>query len=82
MYDKSTNNNIFIEGVKASIWHSQRNDWANNPPTDLTDIAFQAESLLTIQKILKCNPKTNTRVTSRQDCKTRKIRTAEMSRIA
>lgn len=50
LYDISTLNDVFIEIVDASIWHSLRNYWPTNSYADFTDFAFQAESLLSIQK--------------------------------
>lgn len=50
VYDEDTPNNVFIEEVNQSLRHSLQNYWATNPEADLTDIAFQAESVLAIQK--------------------------------
>lgn len=40
VYDESTLNDVFIEGVDASIQQSLRNFRVTNPHSDLTDIAF------------------------------------------
>lgn len=45
-YDKSTLNDVFIESLDASIRHSLCSLWPSNAQADLTDIAFEARSLL------------------------------------
>lgn len=56
VYVERTLNDAFIEGLDASISHSLRNYWPRNAQADLTDISFQAESLLPIQKASGKNP--------------------------
>lgn len=50
VYDESTLKGVFIELVDSSIRHSFRNNWTTHPEADLTEIAFQVESLLPIEK--------------------------------
>lgn len=59
VYDLSTLNDVFIEGVDVSIPHSLRNNWLKNPQADLADKEFQAESLLFIQSGSKNATPTN-----------------------
>lgn len=47
----STMNDLFIEEVDASITQNSRNYWGTNEQADLTDIAFQAKQILSIQRI-------------------------------
>lgn len=50
VYDGSTLNDIFIEGVDFSICHSHGKCWVSNPQAELSDIAFKTQPLLVIQK--------------------------------
>lgn len=50
VYDETSVYDKFIESVDASIRHSLRNYWATNAQADLTDIVFQAEPPLSIEK--------------------------------
>lgn len=50
VYDEATLKDVFIEGVDASVRRIHRHYWAQDSQADLTDIAFQAESLFYIQK--------------------------------
>lgn len=50
VYYESTLNDVFIEGFDAGTKHSLRNYRITNSQEGITDIAFQAESLLTIRK--------------------------------
>lgn len=49
-YDEDTLKDVFIEGADQSISHSLQTYWETSSQASLTDIAFQAESLLAIQK--------------------------------
>lgn len=51
VYSKGTLNNVLIERVDKSIYHSLRNYSATNPQGKPTDIAFQSKLLLAIQKV-------------------------------
>lgn len=53
-YDQGMLYDVLIEGVSASVRQSFRHCWAESPIADLTDITFQAESLLFIQKKGNC----------------------------
>lgn len=57
VYGEVTLNDIFFEGVAASIRHGLPNYWASNAQDELTDIAFQVESLF---PIWSCSGKTPT----------------------
>lgn len=59
VYDESTSNNVFIEGADPSIRLSLRNYWATHPQAYLADIAFQAKSVLVVQKGSGNPPLTN-----------------------
>lgn len=48
--DERILNGYFIEGVDAPIWRNLRNYMVANPKDDKTDIVFQPESLLFIQR--------------------------------
>lgn len=48
VYEEGILNNIFIKDADASIRNSLHQYWPQNPQADLSDIAFQAESLLSI----------------------------------
>lgn len=50
VFEESTLKDAFIERLELSIGHSSRQYWAQIPQADLTDIAFWAESLSSIQK--------------------------------
>lgn len=49
-YDDDTLNGVSIENVNLSIRRSFCNYWATPTKVDLTNIAFQAESLLAMHK--------------------------------
>lgn len=59
VYGEGTLNDVFIEDVDAFISHSLHNYRATNSHTIKTDIAFQAELLLSIQKTSEKNPRSN-----------------------
>lgn len=59
VYDDWKLKNVFIEGVDACIRHSLRHYLARNPQADLTDIDFQAYSLLSIQREANATPENN-----------------------
>lgn len=48
--NKLITNNIFIEGVDFSVWHSLKKNYATSPRADPTSIASKTQSLLAIQK--------------------------------
>lgn len=48
VYDKSTLNDVFVDGVNAFVHHSLRDYWALHPHPDLTNIALHADSFLAI----------------------------------
>lgn len=48
-HEEVTLNDIFIKVDDSSIWNSLRNYFVTNPQAHLTDIAFQAKSLMSIQ---------------------------------
>lgn len=74
VYDGRSLNDVFIEDVNASVCHSFRYFLTQNPRSDLSDVAFQAESLLYIQKAL-AKPRTTIKVTKlRSSCLTEKLR--------
>lgn len=50
VHDEELLTGVFIEEVDSSIHHGLRHYLAQNPQVDLTDIAFQAKSLYSIQK--------------------------------
>lgn len=50
VYYDSTPKNIFIKGVDPSICRSLKEHYATHPLSDVTDIAYKAQSLLPIQK--------------------------------
>lgn len=50
VYGDAVLNDIFIEGIDASIRQSLRKYWATHPHADLTDLAFVDQSLLAIQE--------------------------------
>lgn len=52
LYDKNTLNNVYIEGFDASTRHSWHKYWLTNPQLDIFNILFQAESLLSTQKVV------------------------------
>lgn len=59
MYDESTLNDELVEDVDASSRLRLRNYFAANSQVDLSDIAFQVESLLFTQKRSGHNPTSN-----------------------
>lgn len=63
VYNKNPLKDVFIEGVCASI-HSLQHNWSTNNQADLTDIAFRAESVLSIQRASKNAATNNLRSTS------------------
>lgn len=48
--DESTLNNISMEYVEPSIFHSLQEDWASNPQSDHTYIVFKVQPLLATKK--------------------------------
>lgn len=58
-YYRSTLSDVFIKGVDGSIRHSLRNCLATNSEADLTCIALQIESLLSIQEESRKTPISN-----------------------
>lgn len=49
-YRESTLNDIFIADVNYFICQSPRNYWASNLQANLTNVGFNAQSILAIQK--------------------------------
>lgn len=50
VYDESTFDDIFIEGVSLSICHGIWECWTTYPQVDLIGIVFKAQQLLAIRK--------------------------------
>lgn len=71
VYDECTLNDVFIEGGDQSIRHSLQNYWVTDPQADLTDIASQAETLLSIQKGSGQQPTVNQRSKFWTSCTTK-----------
>lgn len=68
VYDESTLNNIFIEGVDLSIRHSPREYWATHLQASMTGIVLEDQSLLEIQGGATKPANTNNRAASNKTC--------------
>lgn len=71
VYDKSTFKDIYVELVDISLYFSVQNVWAMHPQEDVTNIPFNAKTLLAIQKQAIKSVNTNNQAASNKQYRKR-----------